>query len=110
MGPINAELFAREKGNVAMLLALLEDEPVGVTDFYVRYHTLQLLTALAVSSHRLLEVRHGLPDQALPLYICLPIATCRFPLTSCSAPKAKGIVAPGPRGLTKPRIADATLP
>jgi len=57
VGPINAELFAREKGNVAMLLALLEDEPVGVNDFYVRYHTLQLLTALALSSHRLLEVR-----------------------------------------------------
>jgi len=57
VGPINAELFSREKGNVAMLLALLEDEPVGVNDFYVRYHTLQLLTALALSSHRLLEVR-----------------------------------------------------
>jgi hypothetical protein len=58
VGPINAELFCRDKGNVAMLLALLEDEPVGVNDFYVRYHTLQLLTALAVSSHRLLEVHH----------------------------------------------------
>ena len=45
---------------MAKLLALLEDEPVGVNDFYVRYHTLQLLTALAVSSHRLLEVHHYL--------------------------------------------------
>ena len=57
MAAINAELFARGKGAVAMLLTLLEDEPVGVNDFYVRYHTLQLLTALSASPQRLQEVR-----------------------------------------------------
>ena len=54
---INAELFARSKGAVPMLLTLLEDEPVGVNDFYVRYHTLQLLAALSASPQRLQEVR-----------------------------------------------------
>ena len=83
VGPINAELFSREKGNVAMLLALLEDEPVGVNDFYVRYHTLQLLTALAVSSHRLLEVRTDCSFWPWPLFnvqgphvICLTSMNC----------------------------------
>ncbi|KAG2502027.1 hypothetical protein HYH03_000521 [Edaphochlamys debaryana] len=43
---VNAELFARQREHVGLLLGLLEDEPVGVADFYVRYHTVQLLTAL----------------------------------------------------------------
>ncbi|GIL59792.1 hypothetical protein Vafri_14513, partial [Volvox africanus] len=43
---LNADLIAREPENVGLLLGLLEDEPVGVPDFYVRYHTVQLLTAL----------------------------------------------------------------
>eukprot|EP00967_Tisochrysis_lutea_P018508 scaffold20966_cov19-Tisochrysis_lutea.AAC.1 len=73
---INAELLARRQENVLLLLALLEDEPVnsecgamsaclshaaskmegnkkghrqenvGINDFYVRYHTVQLLTVL----------------------------------------------------------------
>lgn len=45
-GAVNAELFARKPEHVSLLLSLLEDEPVGVNDFYVRYHTVQLLTAL----------------------------------------------------------------
>ncbi len=54
---INAELFSRGKDNVEMLLGLLEDEPAGISDFYVRYHTIQLLTSLAaVSSFRIQEV------------------------------------------------------
>lgn len=56
MSAINSELLARGEGNVAMLLSLLEDEPVGVNDFHVHYHTLQLLRALAASPHRLQEV------------------------------------------------------
>ncbi|KAG0630720.1 hypothetical protein M758_1G199600 [Ceratodon purpureus] len=40
-GKVNSELLAREPASIALLLGLL-DEP----DFYVRYHTLQLLTAL----------------------------------------------------------------
>ncbi|KAL0019412.1 hypothetical protein WJX77_011077 [Trebouxia sp. C0004] len=53
---INAELFSRGKDNVEMLLGLLEDEPAGISDFYVRYHTIQLLTSLAaVSSFRIQE-------------------------------------------------------
>ena len=83
MGAINAELFAREKGNVAMLLALLEDEPVGVNDFYVRYHTLQLLTALAVSSHRLLEVRRALRSGITRL--CCSVAWFALQLTPIAA-------------------------
>ncbi|KAL2641338.1 hypothetical protein R1flu_008925 [Riccia fluitans] len=38
---VNSEVFARESGSVAMLLSLLDDG-----DFYVRYYTLQVLTAL----------------------------------------------------------------
>lgn len=53
---LNAELFSRGKDNIGVLLCLLDDEPVGVSDFYVRYHTVQLLTALAaVSSYRIQE-------------------------------------------------------
>jgi hypothetical protein len=33
---MNAELFARSPDNVRLLLSLLEDEPVGVDDFYCR--------------------------------------------------------------------------
>lgn len=43
---LNAELLARSREHVALLLGLLEDEPVGVADFYCRYHTVQLLTGL----------------------------------------------------------------
>ena len=51
---MNAELFVRGKENITLLLSLLlQDE----TDFYVRYHTVQILTALvAGGSHRLPEV------------------------------------------------------
>ncbi|KAK3287282.1 hypothetical protein CYMTET_5197 [Cymbomonas tetramitiformis] len=38
---VNADLFAREKGYVQLLLSLLEEE-----DFYVRYHTVQLMTEI----------------------------------------------------------------
>ena len=55
---LNAELFSRGKDNIGALLSLLDDEPAGVSDFYVRYHTVQLLTALAaVSTYRIQEVR-----------------------------------------------------
>lgn len=55
---INAELFSRGKDNIELLLGLLKDEPAGVADFYVRYHTVQLLTSLAaISSYRVQEVR-----------------------------------------------------
>ena len=45
-GAVNADLFARDPANVPLLLALLEEEPVGLSDFYARYFTLQLLTGL----------------------------------------------------------------
>jgi hypothetical protein len=38
---LNAEMFSREKDTVTLLLSLLEED-----DFYVRYHTVQLMTAL----------------------------------------------------------------
>ncbi|KAA6420456.1 MAG: golgin candidate 6-like [Trebouxia sp. A1-2] len=54
---VNAEMFSRGKDNIGMLLGFLEDEPAGISDFYVRYHTIQLLTSLAaVSSLRIQEV------------------------------------------------------
>ena len=46
-----------------MLLSLLDNEPLGVPDFYVQYHTVQALTALAaVSSYRVQEASHSLPQ------------------------------------------------
>jgi hypothetical protein len=56
-GALNSDLFAREPGNTHLLLSLLEDEPVGVADFYVRYYTVQLLTVLLSSSSYRLQVR-----------------------------------------------------
>lgn len=54
---VNAGLFSQSKENLQMLLVLLEDAPMGVPDFYVRYHTVQILTALAaVASSRVQEV------------------------------------------------------
>ena len=44
---INAELLAKNDEVVPLLLGFLKDGPQAVTDFYVRYHTVQLLTALA---------------------------------------------------------------
>lgn len=34
---------------------MLEEEPVGSSDFYVRYHTLQVLQALLQANARLLQ-------------------------------------------------------
>ena len=57
-GAVNADLFARQDGSIATLLVLLEDAPRGIPDFYVRYHTMQLLTLLAVADPgRMQEVR-----------------------------------------------------
>lgn len=54
-GGINLELFAKGEGNVALLLGLLTQQ-----DFYVRYHAVQLLTALAAgNSFRLQQVSWG---------------------------------------------------
>ena len=46
---INAELLAKSPDTVHLLLGFLEEEPAGIKDFYVRYHTVQLLTALAAN-------------------------------------------------------------
>lgn len=57
-GQVNAELFAREAGSVPLLLSLLEEE-----DFYVRYHTVQLLTVLlSTNPHRLQEAILSTPQ------------------------------------------------
>lgn len=51
---MNAEMFARGDSNIQTLLALLQDQ----ADFYIRYYTVQLLTALAhTSSHRVTQAR-----------------------------------------------------
>ncbi|MCO5615160.1 hypothetical protein L7F22_069449 [Adiantum nelumboides] len=44
-GMLNSELLAREEGSASLLLSLLDEE-----DFYVRYHTLCLLTMLSRNS------------------------------------------------------------
>ncbi|CAI7920893.1 unnamed protein product, partial [Closterium sp. NIES-53] len=57
-GVINSELFAREPHSIALLLALLEEE-----DFYIRYHTVQLLTILLSNCpHRLQEAILVIPQ------------------------------------------------
>ena len=43
---MNAEMFARGSSNIETLLTLLQDQ----ADFYIRYYTVQLLTALAHTS------------------------------------------------------------
>ncbi|GAA0144610.1 membrane traffic protein [Lithospermum erythrorhizon] len=47
---MNCDLLSREVDNIALLLSLLEEE-----DFYVRYYTLQLLTALSTNSPNRLQ-------------------------------------------------------
>ncbi|CAA2985293.1 golgin candidate 6 isoform X1 [Olea europaea subsp. europaea] len=42
---LNSDLLSREVGSISLLLSLLSEE-----DFYVRYYTLQLLTALLTNS------------------------------------------------------------
>ncbi|GJP49102.1 hypothetical protein CLOM_g8362 [Closterium sp. NIES-68] len=57
-GVINSELFAREPNSIALLLGLLEEE-----DFYIRYHTVQLLTILLSNCpHRLQEAILVIPQ------------------------------------------------
>jgi hypothetical protein len=52
---INAEQLARTPDAVTLLLSLLEERPVGVPDFYVRYHTLQTLRALLGANAGMLQ-------------------------------------------------------
>lgn len=59
-GAMNADLLSKAPGAIGLLLALLEDEPVGINDFYVRYFTVQLLTALLSHCPARLQVRHAL--------------------------------------------------
>ncbi|XP_071726425.1 golgin candidate 6-like isoform X2 [Rutidosis leptorrhynchoides] len=54
---MNADLLSRDEQNISHLLNLLSED-----DFYVRYYTLQLLTALLTNSHvRLQEVILTIP-------------------------------------------------
>lgn len=68
-GAMNAELFARGKDNVSLLLSLLEEERgPSASDFYVRYHALQLLTCCAMAgSYRLQEVLLLFPQLITPV-------------------------------------------
>ncbi|CAA3002989.1 golgin candidate 6 isoform X1 [Olea europaea subsp. europaea] len=47
---MNSDLLSREAGSISLLLSLLSEE-----DFYVRYYTLQLLTALLTNSPNRLQ-------------------------------------------------------
>ncbi|KAI4311753.1 hypothetical protein MLD38_036626 [Melastoma candidum] len=56
---MNADLLSRESDSISLLLSLLSEE-----DFYVRYYTLQLLTALLTSTptrlqEAILTIPHG---------------------------------------------------
>ena len=53
-GAANADALARKPANVELLLSLLDE-----SDFYVRYHTVQLLTALSATNARQLQARPG---------------------------------------------------
>lgn len=56
-GSVNAELFCRKPDSVALLLTLLEEPADGsAADFYTRYFTMQLLTALGTHCPRNLQV------------------------------------------------------
>lgn len=57
---LNCELFTRNKENLVILLSLLEEEPVGVNDFYVKYHTTQIITCLLPTSIFKLQVEINL--------------------------------------------------
>ncbi|CAM6096716.1 unnamed protein product [Calypogeia fissa] len=60
---VNSELFAREPDGVALILSLLDE-----VDFYVRYYTLQVLTALLTHSPgRLQEVILATPHGIIRL-------------------------------------------
>jgi hypothetical protein len=54
---MNADLFARVPDHISLLLSLMEEEPVGVDDFYVRYHGLQMLNALLAACPGRVQVR-----------------------------------------------------
>ncbi|NP_001141556.1 uncharacterized protein LOC100273672 [Zea mays] len=47
---VNSDLLSRETENISLLLSLLSEE-----DFYVRYYTIQLLTALLTNSLKRLQ-------------------------------------------------------
>jgi hypothetical protein len=52
---VNAEQLLRSAECVPELLALLEEEPVGVADFYVRFYTLDILKGLLAANAQLLQ-------------------------------------------------------
>ena len=44
---VNAEIFAQDERNIPLILGLLDDEAKGgISDFYVRYHAIKIMTAL----------------------------------------------------------------
>lgn len=47
---INAQQLARAPDGLPLLLSLLEPEPAGLSDFYARYHTLQVLKGLVAAA------------------------------------------------------------
>lgn len=52
---INAQQLARTPEALPLLLALLEQGPGGVGDFYARYHALQVIRGLAAMAPRQLQ-------------------------------------------------------
>ncbi len=52
---MNAEQLLRSAECVPMLLSLLDDEPLGMPDFYVRFYTLDVLKGLLAANAQLLQ-------------------------------------------------------
>jgi hypothetical protein len=84
---MNSDLLSRESENISLLLSLLSED-----DFYVRYYTLQLLTAVITNSpKRLQEVILSIPrgitvlmDMLMDREVCICFSksasrTCIFP-------------------------------
>ncbi len=62
-----------------MLLGFLKDGPQAVSDFYVRYHTVQLLTSLAAGGPYRLQ-RVSILESSSLLYVCC----CPDQLCACA--------------------------
>ena len=59
MAAVNAEQLLRSADCVPALLSLLDDEPLGSHDFYVRFYTLDVLKGLLAANAALLQEVDG---------------------------------------------------
>jgi len=75
-----------------MLLGFLKDGPQAVSDFYVRYHTVQLLTALAAGGPYRLQRVSNFESLSLLYVCCCPGQLCEWapmPLDQHGLPRSQ---------------------